>query len=55
MSFTPLPGTGEYINEILDNTVKLEESGLPYKNFVARMGNWYKILMLCICLYPILG
>ena len=45
MSFTPLPGTGEYINEILDNTVKLEESGLPYKHFVARMGNWYKILL----------
>ena len=38
MSFTPLPGTGEYINEILDNTVKLEEADLPRENFVARMG-----------------
>lgn len=45
MSITPLPGTGQYINEILDNTVKLEESDLPYKNFVARMGKWYKILL----------
>ena len=45
MSFVPLPGTGKYINEILDNTVKLEEADLPYKNFVARMGKWYKMLL----------
>ena len=45
MSITPLPGTGKYINEILYNTVKSEESDLPYKNFVARMGKWYKILL----------
>ena len=45
MSFVLLPGTGKYINEILDNTVKLEEADLPYKNFVARMGKWYKILL----------
>ena len=44
MSVTPLPGTGQCIYEILDNTVKLEESDLPYKNFVARMGKWYKLL-----------
>ena len=44
MSVTPRPGTGQCIYEILDNTVRLEESDLPYKNFVARMGKWYKLL-----------
>ena len=45
MTMSFLPGTGKYMNEILDNTVKLEEAELPHKEFVARMGKWYKILL----------
>ena len=45
MSITPRPGTGQCIYEILDNTVRLEESDLPYKNFVARMGKCYNVLL----------
>ena len=46
MAYTPTPGMGKLLNEILDDAVKSEELELPYeKELICRMGRIYKILL----------